>query len=151
MPKRYTSLVQNRSLLTAAKPFAKSVNDATDETVDAWFTFSPENISFDDVTGIATIDSGQDGVYEVSYTVVFVANATGDRRCFISINNDDTVKYGGRSMTGNSEPTTLTGSCIVTLAATDTVRLRVYQTSGAALNLGGAGDLRCFISIDQLS
>lgn len=78
------------------------------------------------------------GVYNLQATGAFAANATGIRIVEIHVNG--TIRAGASANSiGAGTPTALSAGCSRLCAQGDTVTMRVYQNSGAPLNLEGAG------------
>jgi hypothetical protein len=151
MPKRLTPYT-GRAYLSVEDTSAQAVSTGgSDTTLTGWTAETEkERITWNATTGVATIDTAQSGDYRIVYTVRFEPNATGERRCFISINDIDSVKYGGSTTEGTTVSTLLTGSAVIPLVGTNTIRLKVYQNSGGDLDCGGTGSLRNFLQIYQL-
>lgn len=86
-------------------------------------------------TARLTVPASEGGLYRISATVTFAANATGYRTLALAVNgvtgytlqNLDPVQTGGVT-------TTMNGSRSLILAAGDYVTCQVFQTSGSSLN-----------------
>lgn len=89
----------------------------------------------DNATNPERITVSVPGWYQVDYTLVYAANATGVRQGRI-ISGGATIPGGDSQGAGVSgETTPVGGSCVVYVAAGDHVRIETRQTSGGALNL----------------
>lgn len=89
----------------------------------------------DNATNPERITVSVPGWYQVDYTLVYAANATGVRQGRV-ISGGGTIPGGDSQGAGVSgETTPVGGSCVVYVAAGDHVRIETRQTSGGALNL----------------
>jgi hypothetical protein len=94
-------------------------------------------------TKVVTIPSGLGGKYFVIYQVVWAANATGVRYVAIAANDStDTaagvLDYRSQATAGAGDSTVQGGLYVVNIAATNTMSLKLYQSSTAALNITSA-------------
>lgn len=116
----------------------QSIPNATDTALGTYWnsTVTSANMSF--ASGVFTISTA--GKYLVTVQAIFIAHATGIRSIYISKNNVTiaTVVYGYVTMPAVTVAGFRTGfatSAILDLAATNTVRIYVYQNSGGALSM----------------
>jgi hypothetical protein len=74
------------------------------------------------------------GVYSIGGSLMYAANATGNRDAYILLNNTTFIAADNRAARATGG-TTLTPQTIYPLTAGDYVELVTYQTSGGALNV----------------
>lgn len=85
----------------------------------------------------ATITIGDPGVYSVSAGGIWAIAAAGDRVCMIYVNGSE-IDGGGASAPGSAANLIRqSASQKVLLSAGDTVEMRVFQSSGGAVNFTG--------------
>jgi hypothetical protein len=112
------------------------ISDATETTISAYSTDSSfgqfDDGNFDRTTGIWTCPLT--GVYRFEAQVCWASNATGLRHLYLRVNSD-TSGYGHSQTAESAGTTTLHIAGQIVLTATDTVRLRVTQTSTGSLNV----------------
>lgn len=86
-------------------------------------------------SGIITINST--GLYMISYALFFDNNdITGWRGAWIDISSSSGDRLAASWVAANpDENTALNGSITVTLSATNTFKIQVFQNSGSAINL----------------
>jgi len=99
------------------------------------YSYNSTNTGISYSSGVFTNVSGQTRTYQISYTIEFASNATGQRYAEIS-NDTSTGRYAINSLnalaTGNH---ITTGSATLVLNNNDTFSIKVYQSSGGALDL----------------
>ncbi len=107
------------------------------DTVLSSYDASPSVWQITEASGVVTVPVA--GLYAVSAQGVWAASATGSRRIRITRNGDTEIvaasQIGGTSGDGVGAAAINPG---VSLAASDTLRMRIYQNSGSTLNLAGA-------------
>jgi len=74
------------------------------------------------------------GVYQITGSILFSANATGDRSVAIKLNNDKYIA-GNLARAAGTIKTSMSVSVLWELEVDDYIELEVYQTSGGSLNL----------------
>ena len=80
------------------------------------------------------------GLYQVTGTVDFVSNATGQRHSALALNGNIAIQGTGHNTAAGSQPTRLRADGLLRLTPGDVVNLSANQNSGAALNtITGAG------------
>ena len=92
-----------------------------------------------------TITAQTAGIYQVNATVEFSANTTGFR--VLSLCKNPSAASDGASRIASNvvqasqggANTLLSCSCIVSLVATDTIKVHVYHTAGTAVNVASTG------------
>lgn len=78
---------------------------------------------------------GVDGVYEISYSLGFVASATGIRESAIIINQSLTDLYArNNKLHSITNASYNSGSCTLRLSAGDDIQIVAYQNTGGPLN-----------------
>jgi hypothetical protein len=104
-----------------------------------------------------TITAQTAGIYQVNVCITFDSNGTGVRVVSLCKNtalpNDSSKRIASvtQSSLTNQAQGILSLSTIIQLAATDTIKAHVYQTSGGALNVGTTGSpLQTHISVAML-
>ena len=138
-------------LLRVRRATTQSIANATDTFV----TFTIEDFDTDGcfTASSDTVAIQTAGVYVVTVSVSFAANATGVRRMDVfkspSSASDYTVSFLTVASPTNSAggDSFMSGSSIQTFVASDTIKVGVSQTSGGALNLVNGS----FPSTTQLS
>ncbi len=131
------------SYQTRQRASAQSIPDstATDITWSEAEHASGDDITYDESTGVFTIN--KTGMYEITYNVSLL-NIAGAGSLSAYIYRESTeagANQHGRRQTetaGGGVDIVIGGSTFNNLYATDTVRLRVEQTTGAAVDVGGA-------------
>ena len=111
---------------------------ATSQVVLSWDTaVLPLTAAFTLSAGVFTCVTA--GVFEVTATADFAANATGNRAIYIRKNTTPIAPGGQNSVTGQaaSIDASLTLYTTVSLAVSDTLDVAVGQASGGALNATG--------------
>jgi hypothetical protein len=104
-------------------------------------TFDTESLDTDGFhstvtnTGRITIPSGKAGKYLFTAMGQFINNGTGSRALYLYVNG--TAKTSTSGIAASSLPTAMTAAFILDLAVADYVDVRVWQSSGGALNLNG--------------
>ena len=92
-----------------------------------------------------TITTQTAGIYQINLGVTFASNGTGVRVLTLCKNtaspSDASKRISSVTVSGltNAAEGILCCSTIIELAATDTIKAHVYQSSGGALNVGTAG------------
>ena len=132
------------------KTATQSISNDTWETV-TWnqnIKAPTEGTSFHSIvssTDLVTIQTA--GLYDVRVQTYWAADADGRRATRIQKNSATIVHAGvnsagctpdGDAWTGNSSQTAYDLSMMTVLAATDVLRVQVWHTAGAALNLQAA-------------
>lgn len=118
----------------------QSINNTT-ATVAKFDTTiaSVSDLSYNASTGIFTVNTA--GVYTVTATISFAANATGFRDIWFQVGGDSQHWGGVIVGTGGGNLTTLTTTVSRKFAVNDTFNIGVYQNSGGALNIVGSGSV----------
>jgi len=106
--------------------------DSGSETLLTWDT-TDENIGFTFTPGSGTITIPADGIYDISCSIRWAANATGYRRLSLYASGTLRGDLIVPAVSGVAQP--LTVAKTIRLAAGATVDARVIQTSGGALAL----------------
>jgi hypothetical protein len=98
--------------------------------------------------GQVTIESP--GLYVLSVRAAFVGNATGNRYIYLYVNGAYLQRIENAGYAAGNQ--TLGGTMVTSLAAGDVVDMRVYQTSGASLDvvLGNKGTAFSLSKVDPL-
>lgn len=109
-----------------------SVNATYDTTL-----YNPALISVP--AGIFTVPTGWDGVYDLSGSCRYSANATGFRLLAITVNGTGICEARFDANTTGGNPTGMNASTPYPLRAGDTVNLGLFQNSGGPLTVGGPG------------
>jgi len=109
-------------------------------TLVEWDTVNREvgPVDYDSTTGRLEILSGGEGLYQISCSVTFFPNATGDReyQLFIQRSGTDFDVYPlFLASTGANFPTVCAGSYTARVQAGSYVYLTANQYSGAAMDL----------------
>jgi hypothetical protein len=86
------------------------------------------------VTNTTRLTCATTGVYSIGGSLMYAANATGNRDAYILLNNTTFIAADNRAARATGG-TTLTPQTIYPLTAGDYVELVTYQTSGGALNV----------------
>ena len=117
---------------------AQSIPNNTITTIiNNWNVITQTNILI--TSGVIQISVA--GKYAVSYAAGFQGTASGgnERTVFISKNDGDDTRYAmNTEIVSIGQIIRFNGSCILNLAVLDTVRLKCFQNSSAALNFGGS-------------
>jgi hypothetical protein len=134
VPASTPSFVGNRNVKTSSQSIANGTFTAV--------TFDTETYDTDGFhstvsnTSRITIPAGKGGYYKVFGVANFAANGSGAR--IFSIYKNGTTDLFKLILFGNgSAQTGATFSDVVNLVATDYIEMRVYQSSGGALDLQG--------------
>lgn len=114
----------------------QSVANATYVTATGW-TQTEIRGGFTEASGVVTVPLT--GRYIVTASTSWNTNAAGSRVMGISINGASSPSIPGSSMTPAGVFTHQTVTHILKLNANDTLQIKVYQSSGGALTLNGAG------------
>lgn len=113
-------------------------------------TFDAEDYDYggmhDTATNSQRLFAQTDGIYEIVGGAEWTANSTGDRGLRISLDNTTILSETLRpTVTNSGENATATVSATVYMTTNQFVELRVYQGSGAALDvLGGSSESTWF-------
>jgi hypothetical protein len=84
------------------------------------------------------------GVYHIGCNIEWAANATGDRRVWIHVNDSATYAFASQNAVAGGTNTQQNINTSILLAANDYVQVAVIQTSGGALNVSAtANALEC--------
>lgn len=116
------------------KPAAQSIPNSTVTKVE----FSSSHVDYDPLglfdDSNDRIDIPSDGIYHIAAGGRFASNATGERAFYIRVNGSyvTSVRVGAGGNTGECTVVNLN------LSKDDYVDFSVYQSSGGALNFGGA-------------
>lgn len=123
---------------------AQSISNTTD-TLVTW----PTEVFDTDGMYTATSDTitvVTAGIYQINVTVEFAVNATGIRVVSLLKNPSSASDQSSRiASTAVSATSVAGGNCvlscstIISLVATNTIKVQVYQSSGGALNVGSTG------------
>lgn len=84
-----------------------------------------------------TVPAGLDGVWDISAFAWFASNATSFRLMQLLINGAVLTEWRADAVSIGGQPTAMGLATSKLLAVGDTVKIAVYQLSGAALNLTG--------------
>ena len=130
-----------------APPSARVYNDAdisvANNTLVA-LTFNTERWDTDTIHNTSTntnrLTCQTAGLYHIYGTVLFAANATGQRAVQIKLNGTTFIGGDMRVDAAASGGTRLTAVTEYSLSAADYVELVVFQDSGGALNVTSAGN-----------
>lgn len=130
-------------LLRLERGTTQSIANAT----DTFITWPTEVFDTDGMYTATsdTITAQTAGIYQVNVCMTFDSNGTGVRVLSLCKNTvlatDGTKRIASvtQSSLTNGAQGILCCSTIIELAATDTIKAHVYQTSGGALNIGTAG------------
>ena len=137
-----------QSLLEVSHQTTQTITTATDST--CLFTTETNEINVGDYTNGACVIS-EDGIYLISYSINYAANATGYREAWVELPSG---LKGGRSIchtNSGSVATTLNGTWTGSLGVADQISVGTYQTSGGDLATGGVGDLSNFLTISKIA
>lgn len=120
-----------RVQLASNQTFLNATWAALDYGTEAWDTDS----MFTAATNYIEINTA--GLYQVSFSINFAANATNDRIAYVTLNTA-TINGSGNifGASGRGISTTdnrMTASALVNLAVTDRLRVIGYQNSGGSL------------------
>ncbi len=118
---------------------AQSISNTTDTAI----ALNSERYDFgnlhDTSTNNSRITASVGGIYQISGSVNFAANATGLRVLYIRYNG--TTDIAGQSAPGNgSNSTSITTSTLYHLDAGDYIEMFAYQASGGSLNVTSGGN-----------
>lgn len=93
------------------------------------------NTIHDTVTNNSRLTCQTAGVYYITASVQFAANATGFRQVGIRLNGTTALAFQRTPSPGGSDAALLTISTAYALSAADYVEATVYQNSGGSLNV----------------
>jgi hypothetical protein len=115
---------------------------------------APSGIAHDVAVASEVITILTQGLYHVTYHLLFTANATGQRLSKVVVNNaapQVNPSYGFDESNNGTIRSNLHGSATLRLEAGDTLHLYVLQTSGISLDIsGGSVDRDTRMSITKL-
>jgi hypothetical protein len=84
-----------------------------------------------------TITLTNDGIYYVSYSVLFNSNTAAGYRSVWILSSLGSLRYGWSQIGGmTSDITVVSGGSIIKLSAGDTIQFRAQQNSGASVTIG---------------
>jgi hypothetical protein len=117
----------------------KSANQSIANATETTITFALENYDSDAFFDAGTsttrlvVPAGKGGKYLITATNTYNSNSTGQRIVYMYKNTTsvNAVVFNN----GGSVDTTIISSYVVSLAATDYVELKTFQSSGGALDL----------------
>jgi hypothetical protein len=142
------AVTQPQYWIVASIPGTQSISNGT-ITIVSWTTsVAGTGITFSNPTTVFTIPVA--GLYSVSYGATFAANGTGVRSIWGTISGT-TVQLATTTVSAVSgDFTRLCGGFQYRFAANDTLSVRVFQTSGGALNIGGDAGNLTFVALNRL-
>jgi protein involved in polysaccharide export with SLBB domain len=107
------------------------IPSGTGTTLTGWNVVSDTHAIFNPSTGVLTVN--RSGFLDLSFTFSFTSNATGSRALLITVN--DTVELGLVEVQASSIFATglKTGLSAYPVKAGDTIKFKVYQSSGGNL------------------
>lgn len=124
-----------------------STASATALSMNAEDTDTPGMHSTSVNTSRVTIPSGGDGLFRVTGTVNFPANATGQRQAQI-LKNGSPVAYAISPSQSGTYPTLMQVHYTGAAVATDYFEVAAYQDSGGSLSVGSATrSLACSLAV----
>jgi hypothetical protein len=116
--------------------FAQTITNNTETTlITAWVDskgINSDTSSYNTATGVFTINVA--GIYLISTSIKFSANATGDRTVTLKKNGTE-INYAGVKSATLATGVSLT--MMVQLAVSDTILVSVKQNSGSSLSVTG--------------
>lgn len=126
-------------------------NAAQSITTATWTSLALNSERFDQVGGVASnqhdlvtnnsrLICRYAGVYQISGTATFAANATGERYIRIFLNNATILALHNDTEVSAADTHSLAISTLYALAVNDFVELQVFQNSGAGLNVNSAAN-----------
>jgi hypothetical protein len=132
---KYTNTAQPSLYVVASG--VQSIGNSSATTFTTYST-PITNVGFTSFSsGVLTIATA--GTYVINVTGGFAANATGNRLICITHNGtSERLAQSFLSNAGGTFPTATSNEQIVTLSATDTLRVQVFQNSGGSLNTMGS-------------
>lgn len=127
---------------------SKSVSSSSDYVFGSVNGFTASTFSMTNSSGQVTV--ARDGRYQVSFYVPLDgANNGGTRSAAVKVNNSTTFYVQG--IAGQSSSSSiLTGSRVLTLNASDVVKLVIRQTSGQSINIDATSSDVAFFDIQYL-
>lgn len=125
------ALTHRRPMARATRSTAQSIANGSSTE---YITFDTEDFDTDGMfaPSSTTITVVTSGLYIIAAYNLFVANANGIRSLLVE-RNGSTI-YDDDAPGNASSGTTQTAFTVMSLSAGDTMRLRMYQNSGGALN-----------------
>ena len=144
------------TIVEAADTTARAMGDATYTDVIFSIEDKDELGEYNPATGIFT--AGHAGTYAVSWDVGSASAAWATNEYWISVlsKNDGEAEgsmwrgFPDQADTGITRSMFSAGSAIITLAATDTLRIKVVHNQGAAVNTGGT-EYDCYFHIARVT
>jgi len=95
-----------------------------------------------------TIAIPQDGLYYITADLYFNGGGSGGYTAYIYSSRQPTFDFGKTQIVSSSGSVGLMTSHVLNLRSTDTIEIRVYQSTGSSVNLaGGASSTYCELSI----
>jgi len=140
----YTAQNINNLIVPPACHVSRSTALAINNVVETQITWTVEDYDTDGMFTASSTDITVQtaGMYHLNAGVFFAANVTGSRYIHITKNGTSSTyavaSASTMGLTTAGAPTTLNCSTVVSLAASDVIRVLVYQASGGSLNVGGA-------------
>lgn len=95
-----------------------------------------------------TVPTGGDGLYFVGAQAQFAASATGIRSVRIFVNGSLVAQHD--STAGTTASLSFQATALLSLVAADYVEIKVYQSSGGALDLNGSSETETFCTLIRL-
>lgn len=145
-----TTLVTPTLPVTNAAQFRCSAYHNTTESISSatWTSASLNSEDYDvgtmhdTVTNNSriTVPTNGGGLYLITASVSFAANATGIRSTRIRKNGSTLLLQGTSSTIGGSITPLIPLSTVASLNATDYIEVQAYQDSGGALNIGSSSN-----------
>lgn len=145
-----TTLVTPTLPVTNAAQFRCSAYHNTTESISSatWTSASLNSEDYDvgtmhdTVTNNSriTVPTNGGGLYLITASVSFAANATGIRSTRIRKNGSTLLLQGTSSTIGGSITPMIPLSTVASLNATDYIEVQAYQDSGGALNIGSSSN-----------
>lgn len=119
--------------------------------VPSIYTTPSPNQNNPTISGNNVITIVETGIYHVSYSFVYAANAqTGFRESHIYLNNSTQLAYDDIVKTSDNEGVCLSGSIGLSLAQNDVLSLRTRQNSGVQVNVTHGSTDATILSIVKL-
>jgi hypothetical protein len=138
---------QNYRLMSYYNNSTQSISNVIDTVVtfnkvDPSLNINPNDLGLSISTDNKTFtnNSGQTRIYLVSACTAFSSNNAGFRAIWINMNNNSSLRLGINSTLGTpgGQPTYLSVNYIVPLASGERFDIRVFQDSGAPLDIGSS-------------
>jgi hypothetical protein len=136
-----------KTYLTAATTsVANTTETSISWTAEAWDVGNLHDLATNPTR--FTVPTGGDGLYFVEGQVQFAANATGIRSVRIYVNGAIVARNDYPA--GTTDGLSFQVTAVLALIAADYVEVKVYQSSGGALNMTGAVETATFATLIRL-